>query len=303
MSPAIAIHLTAALGALAVGPFALWARQGGTQRPALHRAAGYAFVVLMIVTAVSAMFIRYSGLPNLLGFSWIHLLVPFTLAMLFVAFRALARKNLRVHRYTMQGIYFGASLAAGFFALAPGRYLGDLVNSRMLIQIVLHTPLWVWGLLAGLLVLGYTQSRDREVSLARILATPVIMGGYSLWGAATTFAHSPWLGPVVTVWAVLAVGVFCAMAVGTANGRYDAATRSFRLPGSWTPMALILGIFLVKYASGVAIAMHRELATDPVFALALAAVSGVFSGLFAGRTARVVKLAIRPAQAGVALQA
>jgi uncharacterized membrane protein len=305
LTPAITIHLAAALGALAIGPVALWARKGATQRPRLHRAAGYAWVTLMVVTAVSAMFVRDtgSGLPTFLGYSPIHILVPITLVGLVQAFRALAQGNIAAHRATMQRLYFGASVTAGFFALAPGRFLGNLINSSMLLQIVAHTPTWVWGLLVGLLVLGYTQTRDRQASLVRLLATPAIMGGYSLWGSATTFGGSPHFAVVMTTWAVVAVAVFRAMATGTAKATYDSATRTFQLPGSWVPMGLIAGIFLVKYASGVAITMHRELLGDLVFGVALAAVSGVFSGIFAGRAARVVKLAVRPVQPAAALQA
>ena len=73
MSPIIAVHLTAAVGALALGPVVLWARRGRTQRPRLHRALGYAWVTLMVMTAVSAIFIRDFRLPNLSGFTLIHL--------------------------------------------------------------------------------------------------------------------------------------------------------------------------------------------------------------------------------------
>ena len=38
LTPVIAIHMSAALAAAALGPIALWARQGATQRPRLHRA-------------------------------------------------------------------------------------------------------------------------------------------------------------------------------------------------------------------------------------------------------------------------
>ena len=82
LTPIIAIHMTAALGAIALGPVALWARKGATQRPKLHRAFGYAWVTLMLVTAISALFIRGDRLPNIAGYSPIHLLVPVTLSML-----------------------------------------------------------------------------------------------------------------------------------------------------------------------------------------------------------------------------
>jgi uncharacterized membrane protein len=37
LTPLIAVHMTAAIGAVVIGPFALWARMGSTQRPWLHR--------------------------------------------------------------------------------------------------------------------------------------------------------------------------------------------------------------------------------------------------------------------------
>jgi uncharacterized membrane protein len=127
LTPLIAVHLTAALLAVVTGPVALWARKGGTQRPRLHRAFGYAWVTLMVVTAVSAIFIRDWQLPNLAGFTPIHLLVPVTLIGLFGAFWFLARGNINGHRKTMQRLYFGACVVAGGFTLLPGRYLGDLL--------------------------------------------------------------------------------------------------------------------------------------------------------------------------------
>lgn len=132
LTPVIAIHLTAALAALVIGPVALWARKGRVQRTRLHRAAGYAWVTLMLATAVSAIFIRDFQLPNWAGYTWIHLFVPLTLAGLFGAFRALYLKNIAQHRSIMQGLYFGACIGAGAFTLLPGRYLGQLVWGQWL---------------------------------------------------------------------------------------------------------------------------------------------------------------------------
>ena len=127
MTPIIAVHMTAALGALVTGPVALWARKGAIQRPKLHRAFGYAWVTLMVVTAVSAIFIRDFSLPNLAGYTPIHILVPVSLLGLFGAFWFLAKGNVNGHRKTMQRLYIGACLVAGAFTLLPGRYLGQLV--------------------------------------------------------------------------------------------------------------------------------------------------------------------------------
>lgn len=127
MTPVIAVHMTAALGALVTGPVALWARRGRTQHPKLHRAFGYAWVTLMVITAASAMFIRDSRLPNLAGFTPIHLLVPVTFASLFGAFWMLAKGNVAGHRKFMQMLYVGACVVAGGFTLLPNRYIGQLV--------------------------------------------------------------------------------------------------------------------------------------------------------------------------------
>ena len=124
--------MTAALGALATGPVALWARKGRTQRPRLHRAFGYAWVTLMIIAAVSALFIRDFQLPNIAGYTPIHLLVPFTLFSLVGAFVYLARGNIAAHRKTMQSLYVGACLVAGGFTLLPNRYVGQVVWGQWL---------------------------------------------------------------------------------------------------------------------------------------------------------------------------
>lgn len=127
LTPLIAIHMTAALTALAIGPVALWARRGGTQRPRLHRAFGYAWVTLMVMTALSAGFIRDFRLPNIAGYTPFHILVPVTFYSLFRAFQRLAQGNVVGHRKVMQRLYINACLVAGSFTLLPGRYLSHLV--------------------------------------------------------------------------------------------------------------------------------------------------------------------------------
>lgn len=129
LTPLIAAHMGAALAATALGPFAIWARRGRVQRPLLHRRLGITWVVLMLVTALTALFIRDFRLPNLAGFTWIHLFIPATLGALWLAFRRLRLGDIRGHRTSMQGLYVGACLVAGGFTLLPGRYLGNLLQT------------------------------------------------------------------------------------------------------------------------------------------------------------------------------
>ncbi|MBV8625762.1 MAG: DUF2306 domain-containing protein [Herbaspirillum sp.] len=127
LTPIIAIHLAAALSAVLLGPFALWARLGRIVRPRWHRALGYAWTTCMVAAAVSAMFIRDDRLPNFAGLTPIHLLVPLTLLALYRAFAALARADIAGHRRCMQRLYIGACLVTGSLTLLPSRYLGQLV--------------------------------------------------------------------------------------------------------------------------------------------------------------------------------
>ncbi|MGP1629752.1 MAG: DUF6622 family protein, partial [Giesbergeria sp.] len=75
-----------------------------------------------------------------------------------------------------------------------------------------------------------------------------------------------------------------------AGARYDDASQRFHLPGSAWPMLLIVGIFLVKYAVGVELALQPTLAHDSHFALQIALVYGAFNGVFAARTGRLLRL-------------
>ena len=132
LPPIIAVHLSLALSAVAIGPWVLWARMGATLRPQLHRALGYAWVTCMLGAALTGLFIRDFRLPNLWGYTPIHLLIPLTLVGLYRAFRYLAQGNITGHRKSMQWLYFNACIVAGAFTLLPGRYLGNLLWSELL---------------------------------------------------------------------------------------------------------------------------------------------------------------------------
>ncbi len=125
LSPQIIIHLAAALAATVIGPLALMARWR-TQRPKLHRAFGYAWVTLMLITALSALFI-HSHFPMWGRFSWIHLLIPVTLIGLFGAFWFLAKGNVRAHKFTMLSLYTSACLITGALTFLPDRFLGQFI--------------------------------------------------------------------------------------------------------------------------------------------------------------------------------
>ncbi len=113
------VHVIAAVSAVGVGAVILWARKGR----AFHRALGWIWASLMAATAGTSLFI-----VGLNGDYWspIHLLSGWTLALLPVAVWAARRHNVNLHRRTMTGVFWGASITAGAFALLPGRLIWKL---------------------------------------------------------------------------------------------------------------------------------------------------------------------------------
>jgi len=295
MSPIIAIHMSAALGAVVLGPVALWARQGAKQRPRLHRAFGYAWVTLMLATAISALFIRDHKLPNIDGFTPIHLLVPVVFFSLFGAFWMLAHGNLGGHARIMRRLYVLGCIVTGFFTLVPGRYLGDLVwgQAGSLAPIVRNTPAYVWVLLTAVITMGVLQLRERRQRLLRVSTAPVVMTLFSLAAAVSAFGRSPLASEALWLWLLAAAAITGLFAITESSARYDAATRTFHLRGSWAPLALFLGVFLARYVVAVRLATQPDLILDSAFVLPVATMYGAFSGVFLGRAAQLWRLPLR----------
>ncbi|MBI2768909.1 MAG: hypothetical protein HYX47_04770 [Burkholderiales bacterium] len=172
-------------------------------------------------------------------------------------------------------------------------------HPEALVTIVKNTPTWVFGLFAALAALGLSQVRTRDVSAVRMAIMPVAMSGLSLWGTISAFSASPMFGYVLLAWAAGAALMFGLLAplAPQAGASYNSTTRTFNVPGSLVPMVLIMGIFLTKYIVGVELAMQPGLAHDGQYTLVVGGLYGVFSGTFAGRAARLWRLALRPAGA------
>ena len=166
----------------------------------------------------------------------------------------------------------------------------------MLLQIITHTPRWVFGLFVLLVWLGCKQLVSGSVSLVKVTVMPIAMTGLAIYGVASAFGASNNAGPAALLaWAVAAAVIF-AVSIRQplhANTRYDAEARTFDVAGSAVPLMLMMGIFFTKYVVGVGLAMHPELAHQTAVAVGISALYGAFTGVFVGRAARLWKLAIR----------
>jgi preprotein translocase subunit SecF len=172
----------------------------------------------------------------------------------------------------------------------------------MLAQIIIHTPLWVWGLLLALLALGLNQMVTRTVALRRTTFLPLAMVALSLYGTVSAFGTAP---PVLLAWLVAgaAAGALVLKRPLPPGTRFDAASRRFTVPGSAVPLALIVGIFLVKYGVGATLAVQPALAHSADFRLVFGALYGIFSGVFAARAIRLWRLALQHERDASALTA
>ncbi len=149
------------------------------------------------------------------------------------------------------------------------------------LDILRYTPLWVWGLLAALVALGVSQMRTRRVSRVRLMALPAVLMLLGLFSTATAFREPL---PALAAWsAALALGAFAGWHLLRPAATWDPASRKLLLPGSVLPLALILAIFLLRYAGTVALVMHPAWRSSLAVALPLSAAFGSLSGLFAGR--------------------
>lgn len=159
----------------------------------------------------------------------------------------------------------------------------------MILQILSHTPLWVWALFAPLLVLGLWQRRARRVARAQLLALPLALLALGLWSMAPVFVSQPvaavlWLGAIA---AATAAGLRLPR---PAAARWLADEARLFLPGSWLPLLLIVAIFSLRYAAGVGHALHPEWRNLATVQLPLALVFGALSGLFLGRALGLLQL-------------
>ena len=160
-----------------------------------------------------------------------------------------------------------------------------------MMQIITHTPLWVFALFAGLLVFGLLQTRDRTVKKPVAYLLPVAMVVLSLSGVRSGFG----LGPVTLgAWAagLVLVTLVARSAFRKSKVSFDPGQHRFFVPGSWMPLVVIMGIFFTKYAVAV-VQGQTGVAVGAGAAAGLSLLLGGFSGYFCARALGLMSAARR----------
>lgn len=151
-----------------------------------------------------------------------------------------------------------------------------------MLDILTHTPVWVFALLAGLIVLGIQQTKNRHVPQLMGFFLPLGMFALSLAGVLTSFGL---FAPALAAWlAGLLLAASLIARVWPVNGiGFHPANKAFYIPGSWIPFGVIMLIFSSKYCVGVIQALAPALLESAAVKLAISFLYGICSGYFVGR--------------------
>lgn len=162
-----------------------------------------------------------------------------------------------------------------------------------MLQILSHTPAWVFALFAGLLAFGLLQARSRSVKKRLAYALPAGMVALSLSGIQSSFGLN--LLPVAAWAAGLALVAFIGYKAFPNKGiSFSPENNTFFIPGSWTPLAVIMAIFFTKYLFAVMQGLGAAAASSPTTAVILSWAYGCFSGYFCARAVSLVAAERRP---------
>ena len=150
---------------------------------------------------------------------------------------------------------------------------------NLALNILKNTPIWVWVILLLVIIIGSRQLRSRVVKPAIIWIAPIFFLAIGL----LSNQRSAW---IFLAWglALTAGFVIASAALKPSPLAYrDAQTNLLHIPGSAAPLILMLAIFLVNYGLNVTYAVNSALRTDALWQFLPPVVSGVLSGIFAGR--------------------
>ena len=167
-----------------------------------------------------------------------------------------------------------------------------------LVQIVTHTPVYVFPALAYGVFAGIRGLRPRSVSIQTMPILPAVFLVLAITSLVTAASVLP---TAVFAWVVaLAAGIALGASLMAARVlQVDRDRSRVTVGGSATALVLFLAIFALKYMNGVVHARNAGLAAAPAFILAVTVLSGVSTGIMVGRVAKLFSVYFR-ARAAVA---
>lgn len=159
--------------------------------------------------------------------------------------------------------------------------------SIVILEVLKHTPAYVWVILAALVVFGGLQMRDQVLSRARVWVLPIALGGYSLWSAVATFGAQL---QVLAAWGIgMAFMLWVARRVNwPKNVAFLPERNAFAVGGSALPLAAMLAVFAVRYVATVLLILNPPWRSLAAVSIAGALSYGLLAGFFAMRARTIL---------------
>ncbi len=154
-----------------------------------------------------------------------------------------------------------------------------------LIDIVAHTPLWVWPLMVGVLVLGWYGLRPTIVPPIRLAILPLIGVATSI----STLLQSPQAGLATAGWGLaLLVVLPVGYAIGCRRAVQWLPDGRLEIAGGWFMLVFGSAIFVTRYALGLLFGVLPTLETEPLWISISGGVGGAIAGIGLGWLAGVL---------------
>jgi len=153
------------------------------------------------------------------------------------------------------------------------------VENKMLLELLLNTPLYVYWIFFSLLFVGLSQTKTRHVGLKRAVIIPFILIIASVYAIIHDFGISLFS---TTIW-IAGIVFVAALNKVVQNQReviYIKEKKLFTIGGSFLPLFMMMLLFFTKYTVGVINANEMPLLHTSLFIAVVSLLYGVFSGMY-----------------------
>jgi hypothetical protein len=156
------------------------------------------------------------------------------------------------------------------------------ISMDVLISVLNGAPLWVWGVLIYLIFIGIRSSKTYTISLAVMPILPTVL---FIWLISDLFEYEDM--------SLLLLYFIIGLIVGVILGFYflyqkiidiDRKANTITFEGTWMLLALLMIIFMIKYAFGYMNAVNHPFIVR--YSWLELVVSGFISGIFIGRLSK-----------------
>jgi len=150
-------------------------------------------------------------------------------------------------------------------------------------QIITGAPIWVWPLLALLVLVGLRARQDRTVHVGLIYALPLL----GVLAVRSTAA----LGAPSWIWVIFAIAYFAGGLIGywlQCRWIVGRISNKVQLAGENVTLTVMMIVFWANFVTGLLLAIAPDVYASAPFVSGFAAILALCGGSFTGRALRVI---------------